>query len=109
MQANFVAVNTITCDPAYIPRFKELFTTRAHAIDRLDGFISMQVLEPKSEGEPYLVVSQWSSEEAFQGWLKSPEFEEGHRRAFEDLRLAKERGEQPPMHSKFMTYEVLTN
>lgn len=109
MQANFVAINTITCDSSYIPRFKELFTTRAHAIDRLDGFISMQVLEPKAEGEPYLVVSQWSSEEAFQGWLKSPEFEEGHRRAFEDLRLAKERGEQPPMHSKFMTYEVLTN
>ena len=83
--------------------------SRAHAIDRLAGFLSMQVLEPKAEAEPYLVVSQWQSEEAFQGWLKSPEFVEGHRRAFADLKEAKERGEEPPVHSKFVTYSVLTD
>lgn len=82
--------------------------SRAHAIDRLTGFLSMQVLEPKAEAEPYLVVSQWQSEEAFQEWMKSPEFMEGHRRAFADLKDAKERGEEPPMHSKFVTYSVLT-
>lgn len=83
--------------------------SRAHAIDRLTGFLSMQVLEPKAEAEPYLVVSQWQSEEAFQEWVKSPEFMEGHRRAFADLKEAKERGEEPPMHSKFVTYSVLTD
>lgn len=83
--------------------------SRAHAIDRLTGFLSMQVLEPKAEAEPYLVVSQWQSEEAFQEWMKSPEFMEGHRRAFADLKEAKERGEEPPMHSKFVTYSVLTD
>lgn len=83
--------------------------SRAHAIDRLTGFLSMQVLEPKAEAEPYLVVSQWQSEEAFLGWMKSPEFVEGHRRAFADLKEAKERGEEPPMHSKFVTYSVLTD
>lgn len=105
----FVAINFITCESSYISRFKELFMSRAHAIDRLTGFLSMQVLEPKADAEPYLVVSQWQSEEAFQGWLKSPEFIEGHRRAFADLKEAKERGEEPPMHSKFVTYSVLTD
>lgn len=105
----FVAINFITCESSYIARFKELFMSRAHAIDRLTGFLSMQVLEPKAEAEPYLVVSQWQSEEAFQEWVKSPEFMEGHRRAFADLKEAKERGEEPPMHSKFVTYSVLTD
>lgn len=105
----FVAINYITCESSYIARFKELFMSRAHAIDRLPGFISMQVLEPKANAEPYLVVSQWKSEEAFGSWLKSPEFIEGHRRAFEDMKRAKEEDQKPPMHSKFVTYSVLTD
>ena len=105
----FVAINYITCESSYIARFKELFMNRAHAIDRLAGFISMQVLEPIAEAEPYLVVSQWNSEDAFNGWLKSPEFVEGHRRAFADMKAAKESGSTPPMHSKFVTYSVLTD
>lgn len=105
----FVAINYITCESSYLARFKELFMSRAHAIDRLAGFVSMQVLEPRTEAEPYLVVSQWMSEDSFNGWLKSSEFIEGHRRAFADIKEAKERGEVPPMHSKFVTYSVLTD
>jgi heme oxygenase (mycobilin-producing) len=74
----------------------------------LDGFIEMQVLQPEKSGEPYLVISQWKSEAGFNEWLESPEFKEGHKRAFEDLRQAKVRGENPPMHSKFLTYSVLS-
>ena len=71
------------------------------------GFLSMVVLEPKAEGEPFLVVSYWKDEESFQAWTGSDEFREGHKRAFEDLRLAKRRGEKPMMHSSFSTYTVL--
>ena len=31
----------------------------------MPGFDSMQVLKPQKDGEPYLVISQWDSEEAF--------------------------------------------
>lgn len=104
----FVAVNTITCKPEYVARFRELFSTRVRAIDRREGFHEMYVLEPQSEGAAYLVISRWESEAAFHAWTKSPEFIEGHRRAFADLAAAKLRGDEPPMHSEFATYSVLT-
>ena len=106
--AGFVAINTIACEPSYIARFEELFQTRARAIDRLPGFIRMQVLRPSADGEPYLVVSEWANEASFQAWTASDEFRQGHRRAFEDVAEARRRGEVPPMRSEFRTYSVLT-
>jgi heme-degrading monooxygenase HmoA len=38
------------------------------------------------------VISHWESEEQFKAWTSSPEFIEGHKRGFEDLRKAKEEG-----------------
>lgn len=104
---NFVAINFITCKDYYQSRFEELFATRAKAIDTLPGFQNMEVLKPQKEGEPYLIVSHWVDEQSFKDWTGSPEFIEGHKRGFEDLRQAKERGEEPPMTSSFVTYEVI--
>ena len=109
MNASFVAVNYIACQPEYVDRFEELFTTRAKAIDRLPGFIDMQVLKPMDGEGEYLVVSRWEGKEHFDAWVGSPEFLEGHKRGFEDLAEAKRAGEQAPMTSTFRTYSVLTN
>ena len=103
----FVAVNTIHCEADYVPRFQQLFTSRAGAIDRMAGFLGMYVLEPQETGGAFLVVSHWTSEDSFATWTSSEEFREGHKRAFEDMRLARERGETPPMHSDFKTYRLL--
>ncbi len=106
-KTEFVAINFIDCQADYCERFEQLFGTRAKAIDRIAGFIDMAVL--KSEGQPgrYLVFSRWQSKAGFDAWVGSPEFIEGHRRGFEDLREAKERGDAPPMTSTFQTYTVI--
>jgi heme-degrading monooxygenase HmoA len=121
----FVAINSIHCRPDYCERFEALFRSRAHAIDHAPGFVRMMVLRPHGRpdtpeggvaasgpcgdcGSPYLVISEWESEECFQSWVGSPEFREGHARGFEDIRLAKERGEESPMKSAFLTYDVIT-
>lgn len=104
----FVAINFITCTPSYRARFEELFATRAHAIDRMPGFVEMQVLRPKEENGTYLIVSHWESEEAFKHWTDSPEFLEGHRRGFADVAEARKKGEEPPMRSDFKVYDVLS-
>jgi heme-degrading monooxygenase HmoA len=106
MEKKFVAINYIQCEPHYRERFEELFASRAKAIDRMPGFVDMQVLRPNSEGE-YLIVSHWISEEAFKTWTTSPEFLDGHKRGFEDIRKAREQGVKPPMTSSFKTYEVI--
>lgn len=106
MEKKFVAINYITCEPHYRERFEELFASRAKAIDRMPGFVDMQVLRPNGVGE-YLIVSHWASEEAFKTWTTSPEFLEGHKRGFDDIRKAREQGLKPPMSSSFKTYEVI--
>ncbi len=107
LEPAFVAVNFIHCEPGYRERFETLFATRAHAIDRLPGFLSMQVLKPAREDGDYLIVSHWTAREAFDAWRQSPEFLEGHKRGFEDVRAAKEAGRTPPMTSRFETYDVI--
>lgn len=106
-EKNFVAINYINCKPHYRERFEQLFASRAGAIDRMPGFKFMEVLKPQDGDDNYLIVSHWESEENFKSWTKSPEFIEGHKRGFEDLRIAKEKGEEPPMSSSFKTYEVI--
>lgn len=108
MKKTFVAINYIQCKSDYAERFEQLFATRAHAIDTLPGFVDMQVLKPQKEGDAYLVVSHWLNEESFRAWTTSPQFLEGHKRGFEDLRKAKEQGLEPPMHSDFKTYMVIS-
>ena len=104
---NFVAINYIDCVSDYKARFEELFGNRAHAIDRMPGFQSMQVLKPKDGESSYLIMSFWESEEAFKQWTGSPEFLEGHKRGFEDIAKARQEGKEVPMKSTFKTYEVL--
>lgn len=105
--AEFVAVNFIHCEADYRDRFEALFKSRAHAIDRAPGFLRMSVLAPTREGGDFLVVSFWTSGAAFEAWSRSPEFAEGHRRGFADVKAARERGETPPMTSRMETYSVL--
>ncbi len=107
MKKDFVAINYIKCEDHYKERFEELFASRAHAIDRMPGFQNMEVLKPNDQGE-YLIVSHWESEEQFKKWTSSPEFLEGHKRGFEDIRKAREEGKTPPMTSSFKTYKVVT-
>jgi heme-degrading monooxygenase HmoA len=48
--SEFVAINRIYCHDDYRERFEQLFATRAHAIDRMPGFLGMQVLRPHRDG-----------------------------------------------------------
>lgn len=104
---SFVAINFIECSEDYRERFETLFGSRAHAIDQMPGFRHMQVLKPNDGSNTYLVVSHWDSEDSFSQWTKSPAFEAGHKRAFEDMARARQEGRAVPMTSKFKTYSVI--
>jgi heme oxygenase (mycobilin-producing) len=73
----------------------------------MDAFRGMTVLRPHSMDKPYLVMSYWEGEQAFRAWTRSEASIEGHRPAFEELPLEKERGETAPIRSEVMTYLVL--
>jgi heme-degrading monooxygenase HmoA len=105
---NYVAINYITCKGHYKPRFEELFATRKGAIDNMPGFSHMEVLKPNGEDDVYLIVSHWENEDSFKVWTKSKSFLEGHKRGFDDLKKAKDNGDEAPMSSSFKTYNVIS-
>jgi len=75
----FIIINRMEVPEEHRERFEEVFKTRAHAVDRRPGFISAQILRP-TEGNTYIVMTRWESEDNFNEWVNSPEFIEGHRR-----------------------------
>lgn len=77
----FVVCNRIPVNPAHAEVFEERFSDRASLVDGMPGFISFQLLRPKQEGDPYVVMTLWESEAHFKGWTESEEFKAGHARS----------------------------
>ncbi len=59
--------------------FEKTFMERDRAVDRMPGFIDMQVLRP-TEGRTYVVMTRWKSRAAFQQWTESEVFITAHRK-----------------------------
>jgi heme oxygenase (mycobilin-producing) len=76
-----VTCNRIPVNPEYADAFEQRFADRANLVDGMPGFISFQLLRPWNEGDPYIVMTFWESEEHFKGWTQSAEFKQGHARS----------------------------
>jgi heme-degrading monooxygenase HmoA len=59
--------------------FEQTFVGRDRAVDKMPGFIDMQVLRP-TEGRTYVVLTRWQSQEAFKAWTSSEAFIAAHRK-----------------------------
>jgi len=96
-----VTCNRIPVNPEHAAAFEERFADRASLVDGMLGFISFQLLRPKSEGDPYVVMTFWESDAHFKAWTESAAFKEGHARS----------GTLPPQafagHPKLEIYDVI--
>jgi len=73
-----VTSNRIPVNPEHAEAFEQAFRDRATLVDGMPGFVSFQLLRPTKEDDPYIVMTIWESQEAFEGWTNSEEFKEGH-------------------------------
>jgi heme-degrading monooxygenase HmoA len=73
--------NRIFVDPSFAEQFETRFRERAGLVDRMQGFISNQVLRPVNAGDPYVVMTLWARREDFVAWTESDEFRQGHARS----------------------------
>jgi len=76
----FVMMNRMTVTDNDRTHFENLFASRAKAVDRRPGFIKAEILRP-TKGNTYIVMTHWKDKESFEDWVKSEEYEEGHKRA----------------------------
>ena len=78
----FVMMNRMTVPQEKREVFEQMFLSRAKAVDRRPGFLKAEILRP-TEGNEYVVMTHWESESAFNGWVGSEEYREGHKRVSE--------------------------
>ncbi|MGB1253032.1 MAG: antibiotic biosynthesis monooxygenase family protein [Candidatus Promineifilaceae bacterium] len=74
-------MNRLPVNPEYNDAFEQRFEDRASLVDKMDGFISYQLLRPSKDGDPYIVMTHWESDAHFRAWTNSDEFKQGHSRA----------------------------
>jgi heme oxygenase (mycobilin-producing) len=72
---------------------EQRFSSRAGEVEKVDGFESFELLRPTENFDRYLVITRWRDEEAFQAWMASMAFQQGHARSAADAEAAE--GEAP--------------
>jgi heme-degrading monooxygenase HmoA len=74
-----VVQNRVRVAEGYEEDFLDRFRTRRGLVDDQPGFIRNMVLRP-IEGDHFIVLTFWDSEEHFRAWTQSDAFKEAHRR-----------------------------
>nr|WP_297458189.1 antibiotic biosynthesis monooxygenase family protein [uncultured Halomonas sp.] len=76
--AAFIVNNRIYVNPGFEEAFEARFKIRAGEIDKQPGFVAMRVLRPLGNQAPYVVETEWQSQEAFRAWVGSEDFKRAH-------------------------------
>jgi heme-degrading monooxygenase HmoA len=74
-----IRINAITVPADAGDELAHRFAARAGAVDDQDGFEGFELLKPTDDRTTWLVITRWRDTEAFENWLSSPAFAEGHR------------------------------
>ena len=74
----YIVTNRVFVSSDWKDEFKTRFENRAGQIDKQEGFVRMQILEPKSDNTPFVVMTTWESEKAFRNWVGSDDFKIAH-------------------------------
>lgn len=76
-----VKINALTVPPEQWDVLEQRFAARAGEVDSTPGFESFQLLRPTDDSHRWFVVTQWSTEQAFEDWMASRAFQQGHAQA----------------------------
>ena len=100
-----VKINAIHVPEGMGPQLEERFAGRARMVEQFDGFEDFQLLRPVEGESRYFVYTRWASEEAFQNWLGSQDFQRGHAAGGSDG----EAGQRPPVSQQadLLSFEVV--
>ncbi|GAB3361772.1 antibiotic biosynthesis monooxygenase family protein [Modestobacter lapidis] len=97
-----VKINVVTMPEDKRARFEERFKGRAGAVESTPGFEWFELLRPVEGTDSYLVYTRWSSEEAYDSWQSSQEFDRAHDGGGDTLAPAAERSQ-----NHLWSYEVI--
>lgn len=101
---SYVVINAITVPAENREVLEERFANRAGQVSDAEGFEAFELLRPANEGagDRYFVYTRWANKEAFEGWMSSQAFQQGHKGSSDG-------GDQRPAGtgSEVLAYEVI--
>ncbi len=74
----YIVNNRIYVNSGFEEEFETRFRARVGQIDKQPGFVAMRVLRPMGNQAPYVVETEWESQEAFRAWVGSEDFKLAH-------------------------------
>lgn len=79
-----VKINAIEVPEGMGEELEKRFAARAGEVEHMPGFEEFMLLRPTEGESRYFVVTRWESEEAFQNWRNSREFQHQHANTHDD-------------------------
>ena len=76
-----VRINAISVPEGRGAELEQRFAARAGQVEQMPGFEEFQLLRPTAGETRYFVYTRWETEEAFENWVSSQAFGQGHAKA----------------------------
>lgn len=95
-----IKINVLTVPAPMRDTLEERFGARAGEVEKTPGFESFELLRPTDDSDEYYVVTRWETEEAFNAWVESRAFQQGHAQSSDGQKPAAE-------GSKILSFEVV--
>ncbi len=74
----YVVANRVPVREDWREEFETRFRHRAGELEAQQGFVRMEILRPADETSPYVVLTTWRDEAAFNAWVGSDDFRAAH-------------------------------
>jgi heme oxygenase (mycobilin-producing) len=76
----YVTISEIHCQEAGVRQLADAFRGRLHAVDSLDGFLGLEVLQDRRRSDRFLMITRWDSRSTFLRYMKSDKHRASHAR-----------------------------
>ena len=74
----YVVANRVPVAKGWEEQFEQRFRHRAGQVDKQAGFVRMEILRPADGDSPYVVLTTWEDQAAFDAWVGSEDFRLAH-------------------------------
>ncbi|EXF24525.1 antibiotic biosynthesis monooxygenase [Nesterenkonia sp. AN1] len=75
---SIIKINAITVPADSGDELGKRFAARRDSMEGTEGFEGFELLKPTDDRHTWLVITRWASEEAFENWRTSQDFQRSH-------------------------------
>lgn len=88
---NFVALSCFAVANGMEAAVREAFLERPHHVDKVAGFLRMDVIQPVEDNCEFWLMTHWTDEASFKRWHRSHEYGDSHAGIPKGLKLVRGR------------------